>query len=294
MFYRRKIILALLQTFGGKLEKINLQKLLFLLSVGQTEPEYEFVPYLFGCYSFSAVADLRRMVDKGLLSEVDSSYHKTDRKDYLGLLKEMDKRLVQQIFLRYDRLEADDLMRHTYINYPYYAINSTQKERLLNKEQLDAVQAKRPLGAACGLYTIGYEGVSLEAYLNKLLRHDVKLLIDVRNNPMSQKFGFAKSSLKKYCESLGIEYCHFPEVGIQSRLRKELKTQSDYDELFDQYRAETLSDTMATQQRILELVIEKERVAITCFEKNICQCHRKHLAEAVIKLPQWKYELKHI
>jgi hypothetical protein len=30
---------------------------------------------------------------------------------------------------------------------------------------------------------------------------------------------------------------------------------------------------------------------LTCFEANICQCHRKHLAEAIIQLPQWKYEL---
>lgn len=30
MYYRRKIILSLLQVFGGELEKIQLQKLLFL------------------------------------------------------------------------------------------------------------------------------------------------------------------------------------------------------------------------------------------------------------------------
>lgn len=36
MFYRRKIILALMQLFEGELEKIRLQKLLFLFTCSTT------------------------------------------------------------------------------------------------------------------------------------------------------------------------------------------------------------------------------------------------------------------
>ena len=45
MFYRRKIILALLQLFDGQLEKIRLQKLLFLFTNKQTKAEslYDYV-----------------------------------------------------------------------------------------------------------------------------------------------------------------------------------------------------------------------------------------------------------
>jgi hypothetical protein len=39
------------------------------------------------------------------------------------------------------------------------------------------------------IYTLGYEGISLEAYINKLIKNDVKLLCDVRKNPLSRKFG---------------------------------------------------------------------------------------------------------
>jgi hypothetical protein len=42
MFYRRKIILALLQLFEGELDKIRLQKLLFLFTQRQQKPEYRF------------------------------------------------------------------------------------------------------------------------------------------------------------------------------------------------------------------------------------------------------------
>lgn len=294
MFYRRKIILALLQVFGGRLEKISLQKLLFLVCQKQKEPEYDFIPYLYGCYSHSAKADLFTMVKKDFLIEDETGYSKKDRKNYLSLLDEEDKRLVNQAYVLYNKMDGDGLMKHTYTNFPYYAINSTTATRLLTKEQLIKVDAIRPNVNSTTLYTIGYEGISLEAYLNKLIKNDIKVLVDVRNNPLSQKFGFSKSQLINYCKGLNIEYIHFAEVGIQSEYRQELKEQSDYDNLFTSYKKKTLPKTIATQEKILGLLKEKKRIALTCFEANICQCHRKHLAEAITQLKAWNYELKHI
>ncbi len=53
MFYRRKIILAMLQIFEGQIDKISLQKLLFLFTKNQSKSEYDFIPYRFGCFSYS-------------------------------------------------------------------------------------------------------------------------------------------------------------------------------------------------------------------------------------------------
>ena len=122
----------------------------------------------------------------------------------------------------------------------------------------------------------------------------MKVLVDVRNNPLSMKYGFSKSQLQRYCSSLGIEYAHYPEVGIQSEQRQELNTQADYDKLFAVYCQKNLKKTIASQIKILDLLKEKKRIALTCFEANICQCHRKHLAEAIESLPGFKYEVKHI
>jgi uncharacterized protein (DUF488 family) len=73
-----------------------------------------------------------------------------------------------------------------------------------------------------------------------------------------------------------------------------LKTQSDFDKLFKQYKRETLTSTHFQQEHILELLKKYNRIALTCFKANICQCHRKYLAEAVTLLPGFDYELKHI
>jgi uncharacterized protein (DUF488 family) len=294
MFYRRKIILALLEVFGGRLERINLQKLLFLFCQKQMEPTYDFVPYLYGCYSYSAKADLFTMVSKNLLTEDETGYVKRDRINYLTLLKEPDRKLIQMVYIKYKNMDGNALMRQTYMEFPYYAINSTTAERLLTADQLEKVYGAKPAETETILFTIGYEGISLEAYLNKLIRNNIKVLVDVRNNPLSQKFGFSKSQLIKYCSALQIEYLHFADVGIQSEYRQELKVQADYDQLFAMYKRKTLTKTVGTQEKILTLLKEKKRIALTCFEADICQCHRKDLADAIAQLPEWKYGLKHI
>ncbi len=108
------------------------------------------------------------------------------------------------------------------------------------------------------------------------------------------KYGFSKTQLKRYCESLDIQYIHFPEVGIQSDQRQELNSQKDYDKLFSAYRKNNLIKTTGTQKEILNLLKKHKRIALTCFESNICQCHRKHLAEAIETLGRFQYEVVHI
>jgi uncharacterized protein (DUF488 family) len=295
MFYRRKIILALLQLFEEQLDKIRLQKLLFLFTLKQPKAEYDFVPYKFGCYSFSANADLSTMVAKGLLEESkNKNFVKLDKTDYLKLIKPDDLKRLQQVKAEYGRMSTNVLMKHTYINYPFYATKSEVAAEILSKHELEKVQASNPHNNKTVLFTIGYEGISLEEYLVRLLKNDVKVLVDVRNNPLSMKYGFSKGQLKGYCESLGIKYIHVPEVGIQSEQRQELNTQADYDKLFTVYRKQNLTKTTKAQTEILRLLKENKRIALTCFEANICQCHRKHLAEAIETLPGFEYKVAHI
>ena len=283
-----------MQAFDGNLSKISLQKLLFLFVKRQAKPEYDFVPYLYGCFSFSANADLVAMVKHGQLSEDKAGFTKTDATDYAKVLSEADRKILIEIKQLYGQSSATSLMKMTYLNHPYYAINSLKAKELLTDEQYEKIIAAKPINSATILYTIGYEGISLEEYLNRLVKNDVKVLVDVRNNAQSMKFGFSKTQLKTSCASLHIEYLHIPEVGIQADQRQELKTQTDYDKLFEGYRQTNLPKTVSQQEEILSLLQTKKRIALTCFEANICQCHRKHLAEAIIKLPGWEFELKHI
>ncbi len=294
MFYRRKVLLALLQAFDNKLEKVQLQKLLFLLSNGQKEPSYHFVPYKFGCYSFQANADLGTMTKYGQVQETEQGWVKTDPLDYIRGLKKEDQKHLSDIKIYYKAKTGTDLVKLTYKRYPYYAINSTILSQVLNVEEIAKVNSLRPTSNEKVLFTIGYEGLSLESYLNKLIRNDVKVLCDVRKNSFSMKYGFSKSQLLNACEGVGIKFIHIPELGINSDERQTLSTQQDYDTLFEGYKNESLKNTTEFQEKILNLLHKYNRVAITCFEANICQCHRKPLAESIGNLPGFNYEIKHI
>jgi hypothetical protein len=294
MYYRRKIILALLEIFDGKLEKIRLQKLLFLFSQKQTKAEYDFIPYKYGCYSYSATADLTTMVQKGFLADYNDGLSKIDKNSYLKSIKEQDKKDLFEIKKLYGTLDGNALMKHTYLNYPYFAINSVKAKELLSTDDFKKVNNAKPTNDKTILYTIGYEGISLEEYLNRLVKNNVQVLVDVRKNPLSMKYGFSKNLLKRFCESVGVQYVHFPEVGIASDQRQELNCQEDYDKLFKVYKTNNLANSTQTQFAIFEILKSNKRIALTCFESNICQCHRKPLAEAIAALPGFNFELKHI
>jgi uncharacterized protein (DUF488 family) len=142
------------------------------------------------------------------------------------------------------------------------------------------------------LLSIGYEGISLESYINKLIINDVKVLCDVRKNAYSQKYGFSKNQLKKACEGIGIRYIHMPELGIESEKRQHLCSQADYDLLFDQYEKTTLASNHAVLLQVKALIDTEKRVAVTCFEKNTMQCHRTRVANALMRLPDVNYSFK--
>ncbi len=294
MFYRRKIQLALLEACGDYVEKIKFQKLLLIFSEMQKKRSYEFVPFKFGCFSFSANADLNTMVKQGILESDNKIWKKIDPQSYFTSLSKDDQQILKFIKNKFIHLSTDDLIEYTYLKYPFYAVNSQIAADRLTTEKLEIIKKARPLRTNTTLFTIGYEGISLEKYFNKLLIYDVKVLIDVRNNPLSMKYGFSKSQLQNVCTQMGIQYIHLPEVGIESSDRQDLNSQSDYDKLFSKYKNEVLPRTTSTQAFIFDLLKQHERVALTCFEANIRQCHRKHLAEAITKLTDWQYELKHI
>lgn len=294
MFYRRKILLALLQSFEGRLEKISLQKLLFLFTNTQNEPAYSFVPYYYGSYSISANADLTAMVRQGLLKEDTSYFQKIDSKNYVETLTTEDRGILTEITNKYGKLDSQSLIKYTYLNFPYYATNSKMAANILSRDEYKKVLSAKPTNSQTILFTIGYEGISLEEYLNRLIKNDVKTLVDVRNNPVSMKFGFSQKTLKLYCEKLHIEYAHIPELGIRSEYRQGLKNQADFSQLFEHYKKGTLKETKVYQQKILDLLKNKRRIALTCFESDVSKCHRSHLAESIIKLSDGEFELKHI
>lgn len=292
MFYRRKLMLVLLYEFGGKLNRLDFQKYLFLLSVTQPEPKYHFVPYKFGCFSFQSYADKNALIHyKYLVDGQDWELRKFDRK-LLYELDEVDLQGIRSVKKEFGGLTRKKLLRKLYIEYPYYAINSEIIEEVLSSEEREVVEAAHPRGRGCKLYTIGYEGISIEEYLNKLIKSDIKVLCDVRKNPLSRKFGFSKNQLSGAVEKVGIKYIHFPALGIESKFRANLDEMSDYERLFKKYAKHTIPKQQEFIEQIIDLVETEKRVAITCYEASPQMCHRSCVSAAIVKSPRWSYKVE--
>ncbi len=275
----------------------DFQKLLFLYTQDwEAEPSYEFVPYQFGGFSFTSYADKRRMIERGYLSDDDSRWVLTNAGRVAANREPELGRRASRFARAHAGVRGDMLIAEVYRKHPYFAARSKVVERVLkDKPSRDAVAAARPSPSRAGLVTIGYEGRSLEAYLNLLFKDGVTLLCDVRRNPLSRKYGFAKSTLRSACDGMGIRYEHVPELGIASEERKELKTQADYDALFAVYERDSLPQQGAALRRIFDWIQhEGHRVALTCYEAEPCQCHRHCVAEALERLGAGELSPRHL
>jgi len=298
MYYRRKIILALLSIFDGQLTAKQFQKYLFLFTREQTIKSFDFIPYRYGCFSFQANQDIATLTKYGYCGIVETDngkfYKLLNDDNYIDTIKLEDRKSLLEIKEQFGKLSQSDLIRYTYRQYPYYAIKSTIAKELLNKKELNTIEQQKPHYAHKQLFTIGYEGISLETYINKLIINDVNVLCDVRKNAYSQKYGFSKQTLELACKGADIEYIHIPSLGIVSAKRQDLQTQADYDYLFQEYRETTLIENKDSLLTIRNLLDEGKRVALTCFEKDPKQCHRTCVANALMQLPETDYKLEQL
>jgi len=277
MLHRQRTLLYLLGLAGGHATRLQVVKWAFLLSEeGATKGGgsfYEFLPYKFGPYSFCIYQEAAAMVSQGLMVERD---------DKTWVLSRMGEEAARgtpavfqseaaQIHRRYGGLDSSRLLDTVYTRYPWFSVNS-EVRRL----------ATRPK-APPALYMAGYEGLSIDGFLNRLMLQGMERVIDVRSNPVSRRYGFHKSTLSRLCGDVGIAYVHFPELGIVSEERQQLLAIDDRETLFANYEARVLPRQQSSIQEVAHLMQERASVLV-CVEADPAECHRSRLAEALATL----------
>lgn len=295
MYYRQKLLLALLQVFGGRLPNTDLQKYLFLFTEKhQKSKSYEFVPYKYGCFSFQSYADKKKLIDIGTIKENVRYWELADETDYLSRIATEDRKNLLPFKEKYKNIKGKNLVREIYRLYPYYAVNSEIATELMDENELERINRAKPSQTDYGFFTIGYEGKSFENYLNRLIRNNVRVLCDVRKNAVSRKYGFSGKILSETLEKIGIGYVHMPELGIVSEKRRALNSQADYDLLFNDYEISVLTENKNALEKLHGIFLKHRRIAITCFEADHIMCHRNRVAETLSQHPDWKYKIVHI
>ena len=269
--HRLTVLISLMQELENYISDQNIHKLLFIYCHKYAcNSVYDFILVDNNPYCITIYEDKKFLINKELLVDTSSWVLNQETFRFAKNLDMIEKLSLQKLKNDLEKgLIIDDLIDENYAKY-------------FKSQDIDQQQVI--------FYTIGYEGLNLEQYLNKLLKHQIACLCDVRRNPYSQKFGFSKAELIHALSIVNIEYIHIPDLGISSVLRQNIKNDSDYYNLLKHYETDILSHQSNNIKLLKDLLAKYRKLAITCFEAKISHCHRSKIANLIRR----EYMVRHI
>ncbi len=129
------------------------------------------------------------------------------------------------------------------------------------------------------VFTIGYEGLDVEAFISLLAEHGVGTVVDIRELPLSRKPGFSKRSLANVLNLFGLEYVHIVELGCPKPVRDGYREDGDW----KRYTKGFLNHLKTQRNAIAELaeLAKSSTCALLCYEADFNHCHRSMVADAL-------------
>ena len=129
------------------------------------------------------------------------------------------------------------------------------------------------------LFTVGYEGTTIDTFIDNLRINRIDCILDIRAFPLSRKPGFSKSKLAERLSHAGVQYIHLAELGTPKNIREKLKLTQDYPTFFKK-----MERYLAGRREAIELAynhVMNSRCCLMCFERLADYCHRKIVAEKI-------------
>jgi|SRR5688572_628355 len=132
------------------------------------------------------------------------------------------------------------------------------------------------------LYSVGYEGITQRALIERLVQSRVTTLVDVRLNATSRQRGFSKRSLADALAAAGIAYIHEPALGNPPENREWFR--SGEAERGVRVMRRRLSNGSGSALQWLASAASGSRVAVLCVEREPTRCHRHVITEMAQEL----------
>ena len=130
------------------------------------------------------------------------------------------------------------------------------------------------------LFTIGYEGATMDEFLSALQGAGVSQVIDVRALPLSRRPGFSKTPLQNALAEVGIDYMHLRALGtpVEGRTAARAGRKADLERIYAGQLE--LPEAMVAAEEMKQLAGDKPS-ALLCFERDPACCHRTLLWQKV-------------
>jgi uncharacterized protein (DUF488 family) len=130
------------------------------------------------------------------------------------------------------------------------------------------------------IFTIGYEGITIDEFIAALRASRISHLMDIREMPLSRKKGFSKTALASAVEAAGIRYSHVRELGCPKLIRDRYRHDADWSRYVRGFS--TYLQTQSAPLAALRAEMKRGRVCLMCFEADFDQCHRSIVARSVV------------
>lgn len=129
------------------------------------------------------------------------------------------------------------------------------------------------------VFTIGYEGLNIDAFMSLLTEHGIDTVVDVRELPLSRKPGFSKKALANVLNLSGREYVHMVELGCPKPVRDRYREDGNWKRYTDGFMKylKTQDDAIAE----LSSLTASSNCVLLCYEADYNFCHRSMVANAV-------------
>jgi transcriptional regulator with XRE-family HTH domain len=132
---------------------------------------------------------------------------------------------------------------------------------------------------------VGYEGRTVEQLIDFLHSQKVRLVADVRLNPISRKPGLSKTRLSSTLASAGIGYRHFPQLG-NPKANRAAYSDPDDQRPRNTYRARLAEAGPQDSLRELSTLGLTGKIGVLCFEAEQRACHRNEVIAALADLAE--------
>ena len=131
------------------------------------------------------------------------------------------------------------------------------------------------------VYTLGNQGLSLEAYTQTLLSVSVGIVLDVRETPWSYNRRYIRSVMERELTSVGIDYEHLKACGNPAANRKTARSVAECLSRYKRYLRKN-SDCLIELRDYIRKAADLGRPAcLTCYERDSHDCHRSVLLDAL-------------
>jgi uncharacterized protein (DUF488 family) len=128
------------------------------------------------------------------------------------------------------------------------------------------------------VYTVGYEGLALEEFLQRLRDARLQIVVDVRELPLSRKRGFSKTALRAALAAAGLAYLHVRSLGCPKPIRDKYRENRDWDAYTAAFMKYLREQSAAVGE--VAAVCSSSPTALLCYEADASRCHRTYVARA--------------